>query len=236
MKKNFIGFIFARKNSKRLPKKNILKLGNKLLIEYTLLAALKSNIFKKIIVSTDDKKILYLKKKYKKVLFYKRPKSLALSSTKNIDVINYYLKKLDIEKKYGYFSLMLPTCPFRNENHIIKGKKIILNNKNLNCVFSATQSSFPIQFCLKVKNGFAKPYFKRSPLLKNNTRSQNQSPTYIPNGGFWICNTKKFLKSKNFYKGKIKIVEMLPEDSVDIDNQFDFKLAQFILKTKKLNS
>ena len=58
MKKKFIGFIFARKNSKRLPKKNILKLGNKLLIEYTLSAAIKSKIFRKIIVSTDDKKIL----------------------------------------------------------------------------------------------------------------------------------------------------------------------------------
>ena len=63
MNKNFIGFIFARKNSKRLPKKNILKLGNKLLIEYTLIIALKSKIFKKIIVSTDDEKILYFEKK-----------------------------------------------------------------------------------------------------------------------------------------------------------------------------
>ena len=97
---------------------------------------------------------------------------------------------------------MLPTCPFRNQNHIIKGKKIILNNKNLNCVFSATQSSFPIQFCLKVKNGFAKPYFEKSPLLINNTRSQNQSPTYVPNGGFWICNTGNFLNQKIFIRAK----------------------------------
>ena len=56
MKKNFIGFIFARKNSKRLRRKNISKIGSKFLIEYTLIAALKSQIFKKIIVSTDDEK------------------------------------------------------------------------------------------------------------------------------------------------------------------------------------
>ncbi len=235
MNKNFIGFIFARKNSKRLPKKNILKLGNKLLIEYTLIAALKSKIFKKIIVSTDDEKILSLKKKYKKILFFRRPKFLALDNSKNIDVINFYLKKLNVEKKYGYFSLMLPTCPFRNRMHLIKGKKLIISNNNLNCVFSATKSIFPIQFSLKVKNGFIKPYLKKSPLLTNNTRSQNQSATYIPNGGFWICNTKKFLKFKNFYKGKVKIIEMSSHESIDIDNQLDFNLAQLVLKTKKLN-
>ena len=232
MKKKFIGFIFARKNSKRLPKKNILKLGNKLLIEYTLSAAIKSKIFKKIIVSTDDKKILSLKKKYKKIDFHIRPDFLTYDNVKNIDVLDYYLKKLNVNKNYDYFSLMLPTCPFRNHNHLKKGYKLILKNKELNCVFSATKSHFPIQFALIKKNGLARPFLKNSPLLENNTRSQNQSPTFLPNGGFWICNTKKFLKFKNFYKGNIKIIDMSREESIDIDDKFDFNLAKFIIKTR----
>ena len=235
MKKNFIGFIFARKNSKRLRKKNILKIGSKYLIEYTLIAALKSKIFKKIIVSTDDEKILSLQKKYNKIFFVKRPAYLANDNIKNIEVILYYLKHFDIIKKYDYFSLMLPTCPFRNFMHLRKGQKLILNSPNINCVFSANKSNFPIQFSLKIKNGFAKPFLKNSPLLSNNTRSQNQPSTYIPNGGFWFCDTKKFLKSKNFYKGKVKIIEMNREDSVDIDSKEDLNFARFLEKTKKLN-
>ena len=82
MKQNIIGFIFARKNSKRLPKKNILKLGRKLLIEHTIVASIKSNIFDKIIVSSDDEKIISLKKKYKDVFFDKRPKNLASDRAK----------------------------------------------------------------------------------------------------------------------------------------------------------
>jgi len=236
MNKKFLGFIFARKNSRRLPKKNILKLGNKLLIEHTLIAASKSKIFKEIIVSTDDEKILSLKKKYKKIIFLKRPKFLSLNNVKNIDVLNYYLKKLNVKKNYDYFSLMLPTCPFRNHYHLRKGYKLISKNKNVNCVFSVTKSSFPIQFSLKMKKGLAIPFLKKSPLFLNNTRSQNQLPTFIPNGGFWICNTKKFLKLKNFYKGRVKVIEMSREDSVDIDNQFDFNLAKLIIKTKPLGS
>ena len=69
MKQNIIGFIFARKNSKRLPKKNILKLGRKLLIEHTIVASIKSNIFDKIIVSSDDEKIISLKKKIQRCIF-----------------------------------------------------------------------------------------------------------------------------------------------------------------------
>ena len=135
MKKNFIGFIFARKNSKRLRRKNISKIGSKFLIEYTLIAALKSQIFKKIIVSTDDEKILSLKKKYDKIFFVKRPANLATDNIKNIEVILYYLKHFNIIKKYEYFSLMLPTCPFRNFMHLRKGHKLILNNPNVDCVF-----------------------------------------------------------------------------------------------------
>ena len=145
MKKNFIGFIFARKNSKRLRRKNISKIGSKFLIEYTLIAALKSQIFKKIIVSTDDEKILSLKKKYDKIFFVKRPANLATDNIKNIEVILYYLKHFNIIKKYEYFSLMLPTCPFRNFMHLRKGHKLILNNPNVDCVFSANKSNFPIR-------------------------------------------------------------------------------------------
>ena len=57
--------------------------------------------------------------------------------------------------------------------------------------FQQINQIFQFNFLLKIKNGFVKPFLKNSPLLSNNTRSQNQPSTYIPNGGFWICNTKK---------------------------------------------
>ena len=67
----------ARKNSKRLKNKNILKLNGKLLIEWTIILATKINFFKKIIISTDDSKILNLKKKYSNVSFIQRPKNIV---------------------------------------------------------------------------------------------------------------------------------------------------------------
>ena len=89
-----------------------------MLIEHTILSAIKSKVFNKIILSSDDEKILNLSKKYKIIDFIKRPKNLSGDYVKNIDVLNFYVKKLDIRKEYDYLSLLLPTCPFRNYKHI----------------------------------------------------------------------------------------------------------------------
>ena len=66
IKKKIICFIFARKNSKRLPKKNTLKIGKLMLVEHTILSAIKSKVFDKIILSSDDEKILNLSINYQK--------------------------------------------------------------------------------------------------------------------------------------------------------------------------
>ena len=69
-----ICIIPAKEKSRRLRNKNILKIKNKLLIQITLNKSMKIRQFDKIIVSTDSEKILNLSKKYKNVLFIKRPK------------------------------------------------------------------------------------------------------------------------------------------------------------------
>ena len=67
----FICLIPARSNSKRLPNKNFLNINGKLLVEWTLLLSSKIKFFDKVVLSTDNKKILKLKKKYPKVFFFR---------------------------------------------------------------------------------------------------------------------------------------------------------------------
>ena len=90
-------------------------------------------------------------------------------------------------------------------------------------------------WALKEQNSLMKPFFKNSPLIKNNTRSQNQINTYRPNGSFWICNIKSLVKNKSLYKGKIKMYEMNIFQSIDIDTKIDFEIAKIIYKKKLYN-
>ena len=229
-----IAFILARKNSKRFKSKNIKKLGKLSLIEHSILAVKNSNCFDRIIVSSDDTKILSLGKKYKKIEFLKRPKELAKDNSKALSVLLFYCKKLKLTKNYQFIGLFLPTAPFKNSKHIREGLKIIKKTKVDN-VISMCEMSTPIHFVLKEQKSLMKPFFKNSPLIKNNTRSQNQMKTYRPNGSFWICNIKSLIKNKSLYKGKIKKYEMNMFQSIDIDTKFDFEIAKIIYKKKLYN-
>ena len=126
-----IAFILARKNSKRFKSKNTKKLGKLTLTEHSILAVQKSKCFDRIIVSSDDQKILSLNKKYKKVEFLKRPSKLAKDHSKALDVLLFYCKKLDLKKSYNYIGLFLPTAPAP------------YTAKSISLVFSSIEITFP---------------------------------------------------------------------------------------------
>ena len=229
-----IAFILGRKNSKRFKSKNTKKLGKYSLIEHSILAVRNSNCFDKIIVSSDDNKILSLKKKYKDIEFLERPKKLARDNSRTLDVLLFYCEKLKLPQNFKYIGLFIPTAPFKSSKHIREGLKIIKKTKVDN-VISMCKMSTPIHWALKEQNSLMKPFFKNSPLIKNNTRSQNQINTYRPNGSFWICNIKSLVKNKSLYKGKIKKYEMNIFQSIDIDTKIDFEIAKIIYKKKLHN-
>ena len=89
-----ICIIPARERSSRLRNKNILKIKGKSLVQIALDKSLKIREFEKIIVSTDSRKILNLKKKYKDVIFLKRPMKYATAKSLMGDTINHVINKL----------------------------------------------------------------------------------------------------------------------------------------------
>ena len=111
----------------------------------------------------------------------------------------------------------------------------MLNAENVDSVISVCKIQPPVQFAMKDKNKFIIPFFKNSPLIMNNTRSQNQGITYRPNGSFWMCKIKSLLKYKSLYRGKIKKLEMNAYQSIDIDTKFDYEIAKLIYKKKLFN-
>ena len=92
--KKIICIIPARKGSKRIKNKNIINFFGKPLISYSIENALKSNIFEKVIVSTDSKKISNISKKYGADVPFLRPKSLSGNNIIVKDVLIHCLNNL----------------------------------------------------------------------------------------------------------------------------------------------
>lgn len=225
---NALAIIPARGGSKRLPLKNIRPLGDKPLVEHTLLAAQESGCFQDILLSSDSPEILSTAENYTQVSPLHRPEHLAGDHVTALELVCEIISDPSIRNKYDIITLLLPTCPFRTAQHIRAGFDLL--TKDVDGVISLTTYEFPPQLSVTLKNNnIIQPFFKHSPLITGNTRSQDQKTIYRPNGGFyiqWICS---FEKNKNFWKGNICGYVMDRLDSVDIDSEQDLQYAQFLL-------
>ena len=108
-----IAIIPARGGSKRIPRKNINFFLGKPIIAYSIKTAIDSKLFDKVIVSTDDKEIARVSKKYGAEVPFFRPKELSDDFTSTNDVVKHTINWL-IEKgiKVNNVCCIYATAPF----------------------------------------------------------------------------------------------------------------------------
>lgn len=227
--KSFIAIIPARSGSKGLVDKNIKIIAGKHLIGYTIEAAIKSAVFDKIIVSTDSDQYAAISRTYGAECPYLRPNEISKDESSTADVIEYILEKeLELGNEYDYFCLLQPTSPLRNEINIVEATDLLIDKdaKSIVSVCEAEHSPALMNFLpesLNMNNFIS---------VQNNKRRQELGKYYRLNGAIYICNSKFFLEEKNFYGSDSYAHIMDKRNSVDIDDIFDFKYAEMLLKEK----
>ena len=231
MKKyKIIAIIPARGGSKRLPKKNIRTFLGKPLIAWTIERALKSKYLDRVIVSTDNKEIAEISKKYGAEVI-KRPKNLAGDKSKVIDTVFQLLNVLKAERYNPEIVVLLqPTSPLRTTNDINGAIQLFLKNK-CEAVISFHESD-SILWSFKMGKKYLKPILGDKYLKQ---RSQDLTKVYVPNGALYVFTPKNLLKYKSFYAKDLLPYIMSSQRSMDIDREIDLKLAELIMKRKFKN-
>ena len=228
-KKSVIAIIPARKNSKRIPKKNYKLFNGKPIITYTIKLLKKSKLFDKIIVSTDSEKIASISKKCGATILFKRPKNLSgdyVSSAKAVKhAVNFLIKK---NYSFNYVCCVYAPNPFLRISDLNKGFKKIKSNK-YNFVFSATGYNFPIfrSFIFSKSNGVEilfKKYFRK--------RSQDLKKIYCDAGQFYWGAKEIWLRKKRL-TNKSCIIDIPKFRYHDIDTLDDWKKAEIYKKIIK---
>lgn len=223
-----IAIIPARSGSKGLPNKNILMLLDKPLIAYTIEAAIKSNEFQRVIVSTDSLEYKEISEKYGAEIIL-RDDYLSNDKATSFMVIEDVLKKIKIES-LDYFMLLQPTSPFRDEKHIIDSiKDFEKKYSSLDFLVSMTESSKSADLIKRIGNDKT---LKNYDLDYSNYRRQD-GKEYYPNGAIFIGKVDKYLEKKHFFGEKTLAYFMNKEDSIDIDDRLDFEIAITIATKKK---
>lgn len=227
MAKNAIAVIPARGGSKRIPKKNIKDFFGKPLIAYSIETALASNLFKKVIVTTDDEEIAKIAKEYGAEVPFFRPKVLSDDFTGTQDVVNHAVKYLEKQgERYEYICTIYATAPLLQKKYLIEGFEKLKNSDAVNA-FSATTMPFPIQRTFKVDESGRCEMFTPEHYM---ARSQDLEEAYQDAGQFYWTNRVKEKHSTNkILFSEVSIPIILPRHLVqDIDTLEDWKRAEYM--------
>lgn len=200
------------------------------LVEHTLKAAERSECFSVVYLSSDDEEILAIGERYPSVVAAPRSERLSGDKVTALELVLDILSDASIRESYDVVSLLLPTCPFRNANHIIDGFSKL--SDQVDGVVSLTEYEFPPQLSVQLVDGLISPVFNPCPLMTGDTRSQDQEAILRPNGAFYIQRMSSFLENRNFWKGKVAGYLMSRSESVDIDTESDLQYAQFLWDQK----
>ena len=226
-----IAVIPARAGSRGIKNKNIIKLNKKSLIEYTFLAATKSNL-KDIFLITDCMKTKKISKKYKINNKYTRPKNLSGDKISFIETFLHFNKWLKIKKiSYDYLVVLQPTSPLRNYKDINNCLKIIKKKKPLSLFSISSSLENPFE-AIDLRNKKWKYVIKRK---KMTTRRQDfKINSFFENGAIYIAH-KNLLNKKKLYSNNKHINYIMPKiRSFDINDIEDLKVCNAILKSKSV--
>lgn len=220
-----ICMIPARGGSKRIPRKNIKEFCGQPIIAYSIKAALGSQIFDKVIVSTDDQEIAQLSEKLGAEIPFMRPPELSDDYATTHQVINHALLWF---KEHGIAANTLcciyPTAPFVTAEILVNAhEKLIASGKSY--VFPVVEFESPIQRALKITHESLTPVFPEY----QNTRTQDLSTTYHDAGQFYFGKSSAFLNNVSIFSNASPII--MRRDSVqDIDNLHDWVSAEYLYK------
>lgn len=224
-----IAIIPARAGSKGLKDKNIIDVCGKPLIAYTIEAAVQSNIFERVIVSTDSEEYGRISETYGAEVMY-RGENLSNDNASTYLVIEDLLRRVD--ESFEYFVLLQPTSPMRTSTHILEAVNSFEEKyEEFDFLVSVKEADHAKVLVNPVDGDESLKYFDTD--FSNYKRQAYKD--YSPNGAIFIAKNGAYLKQKHFFGAKSMAYKMSKFDSIDIDDELDYKMACLCMQQRKEN-
>ncbi len=224
MDKKILAIIPARGGSKGVPGKNIKPAGGKPLIAWIIEAAKKSRYIDRLILSSDDEKIINVAKDFGCEVPFIRPEKLAQDNSSASDVVLHAIDKIS---GYDYIMLLQPTSPMTTGKDIDDCIEFCINSNAKSTVSVTEPDKSPYWMFNMERDNKLSPVFGAKYL---NRPRQELPCVYIPTGAIYIAEIEWFLKNRSFYSDVTTGYTISQDHSLDIDSDIDFKLFEVILK------
>lgn len=223
--KKILALIPARGGSRGLPGKNIRTFSGKPLISWTIMRALGSRYLDKVLVSTDDAGISQIARKYGAEVPFLRPKGLATSSAKMVDVLIHALNFLEARgRNFDIVMLLQPTSPLRTTEDIDGAIKLLFR-KNAPAIVSVCLAEHHPLLSGVLTADARMARFAGDAAGKNR---QELPEYYRINGAIYLAYSSFLRRYRTFITDKTYAYKMPQARSIDIDTELDFNLAQLL--------
>ena len=228
--KDFLFIVPARGGSKRLPNKNLMKIGGISLLQWTDNAVKACDKDADISLTTDNKKIAEEGQKLGWNVPFIRPKNLSQDSSRTFDAVIHLLnwRKNNGLKDPKYIVLLQVTSPFRGKGSIDSSCKIIKENVGINAVVGFVYLKHKLENYYTIKKDNLHNIYNKNIHKSNNIAK--------PNGAIYTIKTSILRKYKTFIPPKTYPLIMDDVCSIDIDNSLDLELANNIIKNKLIKA
>jgi CMP-N-acetylneuraminic acid synthetase len=230
-----LGLIPARGGSKGIPRKNILSLGGKPLLQYSAEAALAARRLARVILSTDDEEIAKVGLECGLEVPFLRPAELAEDTTPTLPVVQHAVRWLETEgDRFDAICLLQPTNPFRRAEHIDACIDLLEKSGADSAV---TVLPVPAEYnphwvyfqdesgSLRLSTGEETPIARRQAL----------PPAFHREGSVYVTRRKVVMDENSLYGKRVVGYLMEADSSVNIDNQEDWERAVAMLSSRSFS-
>jgi len=218
-----LAIIPARGGSKRIPRKNIKDFLGKPIISYSIEAAIKSNLFEEIMVSTEDEEIANIARTYGAQVPFLRSKNNADDNASTFEVLKEVIMVYNEIKKRQFDSIccIYPCAPLIDPKNLNLAFER-MRKENLDSVFPVIPFDFPIQKAIILQD--SKPSLLFSQHF--DARSQDLEKTFHDAGQFYFLKTQKILRNEKGIGNRTGVIKLTLLEAQDIDNEIDWKIAE----------
>ncbi len=227
-----IAIIPARGGSKRIPRKNIKPFAGKPAIARAIDCASASNLFSRIIVSTDDQEIATIARESGAEVPFIRSSKLSDDHTTTADVIADAIVKLnEVSNPSDLVCCVYPVTPLLYPSRLEEAKRLLISG-DWDFVFGALEFESPIQRAFS-KSSTGLVEFRDHNFI--NTRSQDLPISYHDSGQFYFGRRSAWISKSTVLGANSTFIQLDKHEVIDIDTEEDWALAEYIFESRKIN-
>jgi len=228
-----VAIVHARGGSVRIPLKNLRELNGKPLLAYPIELCRRCDWIDRILVSTDDDRIMAVAREYGAETPFRRPADISADVPSEL-VTEHALRFL-LEESGAVPELtvtLTPTTPLTTAERLDEAYHLLLEHPEWASVTAVRAAHEHPEWMIRLDDSGEARTVLGNPLDGGYNVSQNLPPTHYPCGAFWINRTRAFLERPSLYGGRWGAVVLDEHEAVDIDLPEDLDRAEALVKRR----